>query len=99
MKLDTKDIVNKLKPTLAWLKKHRIVIAIISVLFLYSFMVIEINALNRREPSEDAINEKLQTIKRPRIDDATIKKIEQLQDNNVDVEALFKTARENPFQE
>ncbi len=99
MKLDTKDIVNKLKPTLAWLKKHRIVIAIISVLFLYSFMVVEINALNRREPSEDAINEKLQTIKRPRIDDATIKKIEQLQDNNVDVEALFKTARENPFQE
>lgn len=99
MKLDTKDIVNRLKPILAWLKKHRIVIAIISVLFLYSFMVIEINALNRREPSEDAINEKLQTIKRPRIDDATIKKIEQLQDNNVDVEALFKTARENPFQE
>lgn len=99
MKIDIKIITSKIKTILSWLKQHRTVIAVVLVLILYSAMVIEINALSRREPSEDAVSEKLQTIKRPRIDDATIKKIEQLEDNNVDVKALFKDARDNPFQE
>ncbi|MDQ5885984.1 MAG: hypothetical protein QG628_381 [Patescibacteria group bacterium] len=99
MSTDIKDIVTKIKPALGWLKKHSTVVGIVLVLCLYGWIVIEINSLSRREPSEDAINEKLQTIKRPRIDQKTIDKIEQLQDNNVQVEALFKSARENPFQE
>ena len=99
MNIDLKDFPNKIKPVIAWVKRHRTVIAVILVLLLYTVMVLKINTLSRREPTDDEVTEKLQTIKRPRIDDATIKKIEQLQDNNVDVETLFKDARENPFQE
>ena len=99
MNIDLKDFPNKIKPVIAWVKRHRTVIAVILVLLLYTVMVLKINTLSRREPTDDEVTEKLQTIKRPRIDDATIKKIEQLQDNNVDVETQFKDARENPFQE
>jgi hypothetical protein len=99
MSTDIKDITKKIKPVLNWVKQHRVVIGILLVLVLYGWIVVGINSLSRREPSEDAINEKLLTIKRPRIDQATIDKIEKLQDNNVEVQTLFKTARENPFQE
>ncbi len=99
MNIDLKDFPSKIKPVVAWVKRHRAVIAVILVLLLYTAMVLKINALSRREPTDDEVTEKLQTIKRPIIDDATIMKIEQLKETNVDVETLFKEARENPFQE
>lgn len=89
----------KIKPVLAWLKRHRTFIGILAVLLIYGWLVFQINTMTRREPTQDAIDEKLQTIKRPRIDQKTIDKIQSLQDTNVDVQTLFKSARDNPFQE
>jgi dephospho-CoA kinase len=69
------------------------------VLLAYTFLVLRINSLSKAGPSEDAITEKLQSVKLPKIDKAIIDKIQQLQDNSVDVQTLFKNARDNPFQE
>lgn len=99
MNIDTKDLKPKITAAIQWLKKHRIIVGIVAVVLLYGWLVLQINLLNRREPSDEAITERLQTIKRPRIDQATIDKIQKLQDNNVDVKTLFKQARDNPFQE
>lgn len=99
MSTDIKDISSKLKPTIEWLKKHHTVVGIVIVLVLYGWIIFQINTLNRREPTENEVDAKSQTIKRPRISQETINKIEQLQDNNIDIQTLFKSARENPFQE
>lgn len=99
MNIDVKDLKAKAKHTAQWIFRHRVIVTIVSIVLLYSWLVLQINLLNRREPSDEAVAEKLQTVKRPRIDQQTIDKIQSLQDNNVDVRTLFKQARDNPFQE
>lgn len=99
MNIDIKDIKPKLIKTYKWIRVHVILLSVLLVVLLYGWLVLQINLLNRREPSEDTVTERLQTIKRPRIDQQTIDRLEQLQDTNVDVKALFKQARDNPFQE
>lgn len=99
MNIQLNTIQAKSKSALTWLRSHMIFVGILSVVFLYGWLVLQINLLNRREPSDDAVAEKLLTIKRPKIDQDTVNRIQQLQDNNVDVKALFKQARDNPFQE
>ena len=69
------------------------------MLFTYSFIVLRINLLNRSEPTDDAVSEKLQSVQRPKIEPELLKKIQNLQDQNVEVQSLFKQARDNPFSE
>jgi len=66
---------------------------------VYSFIVFRINSLITAEPTDEQIIEKLQTVQRPKIDQVSIDKINQLSDNSVEVKAIFKEARQNPFQE
>ena len=68
------------------------------VLCIYSFLVFKIGALSQAEPSEADIAQQ-NTVKRLRLDQDSISKIEQLEDQNVGVQSLFNTARDNPFQE
>ncbi len=74
-------------------------ILILILLGMYSFLVLRINSLTRGEPSDDAVKEKLQTVSRPKIDKTAVDKIQRLQDNSVQVQSLFQTARDNPFHE
>ncbi len=69
------------------------------VLSLYSFLVWQIGALSRAEPTDDQVAEQLKTAPRPKINQETLDKVQQLSDQNVAVESLFKSARDNPFQE
>lgn len=99
MNIKPKDIVNKIKPLAIAVKKHRIVIGIICIIVLYGWLVFQINVLSGQEPTDEYVNAKLQKVKRPIIDEEIVKKIENLQDENIEVQAIFKQARENPFQE
>lgn len=99
MKLDTQTLKPRLMQALRWLEHHVVIVSIVTVVLLYSGLVLQINLLNRREPSEDAVTEKLQTIKRLKINQGVIDQLKQLEDNSSDVQALFKQARDNPFQE
>lgn len=69
------------------------------MLIIFGFLVLRINQYSNQEPSEDAINEKLEKVNRPKINDELIDKISQLQDQNVEVKSLFEAARNNPFSE
>lgn len=69
------------------------------VLGLIGFLVFRINQLATAEPSEALIEEKLQTVARPKLDQTVINRIQQLQDQNVEVRSLFDQARNNPFNE
>ena len=97
--LNLDGIFGKLSSVKNIFTKYLTLIFIVILLGMYSLLVFRINVLVSVEPTEDAINEKLQTVQRPKIDQSAVARIRQLQDNSVDVQALFKEARDNPFQE
>ncbi len=99
MKIETKNIVAKLQSYLPKLKKYVTFIFVITVLFIFSFFVFRINQISRAEPTDQEIEDKLQTVRRPKIDQALLDKIEKLQSQNIEVRSLFDTARNNPFSE
>lgn len=99
MKIELQELKPKLKIVLRWIEGHIIIVSIVAVVLLYSGLVLRINLLNRREPTDTAVTEKLQTIKRLKIDQRVVDQIKQLEDNSSEVRALFKQARDNPFQE
>lgn len=99
MNIEVKDIVAKIGPLLDGLKKYLVFIFLLTVLVIYSFLVFHINTLAQQEPDESAVTERLKTVQRPKIDQDALDKIQQLEDQNVQVKTLFQTARDNPFTE
>lgn len=97
--LNLKANLKKLINFFRGLKRYEVFLFIIFFALLYGFLIFRINRLSSMEPSDDAVSEKLQTVKRPKIDQASIDKIQQLQDQNVEVKSLFDQARSNPFAE
>lgn len=97
--LELKDIPAKLAPLGAALKRYVALIFILAFLGIYGFLVVQINVLSQAEPDEDAVTERLSRVHQPKIDENVIEKIKQLQGQNVEVESLFKQARDNPFTE
>lgn len=97
--IDIKQLPELLRSTFGKFLKHAKFIFIIMVILLNGFLVFEINRLINKEPTEEQVTAQLETIKRPKIDQDTINKIEQLEDQNVGVRSLFKQARDNPFQD
>ena len=99
MKLDFKDLPSKFTPVLNFLKRYAVFISIIVVLSIAVFFVFRINQYSRMEPSDQAVEDKLQTVQRPKVDQSVLNKIQELKDQNVQVQTLFDQARNNPFNE
>ena len=99
MKLNITSILSKISSFFKVLRRFAALIFILAAVFTYSFMVWRIRLLANREPSEDAVTTAVAQVKRPKIDQKAVNKIQQLQDTNVQVKALFKQARDNPFQD
>lgn len=98
-KLPINNILKAIKHLAVWSKRHVVIIVFLCAAILYTGLILHINNLNQREPTDDAVTEKLQTIKRPKVDQSIVDKLQNLQDNSTDVQSLFKAARDNPFQE
>ncbi len=99
MKLDLKQIPNKLAPVLQMIRGYGSFIIVIVVLGMFGFIVLRIRSYATVQPSQAEVDQKLQDLKRTHIDEEAIKKIQELESTNVDVKALFDDARDNPFQE
>lgn len=99
MKLDTKNLQKLLLKYASLLKKYAVFIFILVGLGVFGFLVLRIRTLASKEPSETAITEKTDQSRPINIDQSAVKKVEQLQDTNVEVKALFEQSRDNPFQE
>lgn len=99
MKESLAKITVKFAPLIDKLRRYKTLVFFVALLMVFGFLVLSINSLNNQEPSTAAIAQELQAVSRPRIDQAAIDKIEQLQDNSVEVQSLFKNSRKNPFQE
>lgn len=99
MNIELKDLPRKLMPLLDTARKYLKIGYFVFMLLVFSFLVFQINRFASVEPNEDQVDEKLQTVQRPHIDQSSIDKIQQLQDQNVQVQSLFQDARDNPFSE
>ncbi len=93
------DVPAKLSPLIRGARQYVVVIFVIVVSVLYAFLIVRTNQLAQSEPSDEAVTEKLKATPRPKIDQATANKLEQLEDQNVQVKTLFNNARSNPFSE
>ncbi|MDB5163512.1 MAG: hypothetical protein JWS12_129 [Candidatus Saccharibacteria bacterium] len=93
------QLLTKFKSTAIFFRKYATFMAFVIIILGYSFMVWRINVFTSKEPADADVQNKLAGTKRPVIDQKTVDKIQQLQGNNVQVQTLFKQARDNPFQE
>ena len=98
MKLDIKPLLLELRPLINFLKKDSVGIFLAIVAIIFGFLIWRIGNLAGAEPSQDALAEKLTSVIRPKIDPASIKKIEDLQAQNINIQSFFSD-RSNPFQE
>lgn len=100
IELSTENLSVFGRATLSKLKRFAPTLSIIGVVAVYVFLVLQISQASQEVASDDATKVQTDaTIKRLRIDEEAIGKIQQLEDQNVGVQSLFKDARENPFQD
>lgn len=98
MKIEIKPLLKKVQPLINFLKKDSVAIFLVIVAVIFGFLIWRIGSLAGAEPKQDAIDEKLLSVVRPKIDQDSINKIKALQAQNVDIQSYF-VDRNNPFQE
>lgn len=94
-----KEIPKHLKRYARKAQRYAVVVFIVTVVSVYGFLVFQISQASQAEPGPEIVTQQLNSVKRLRIDQQSINKIQQLQDQSVGVQSLFQAARENPFQE
>ena len=97
--MNNSKLAEKLQNDLRRAARFRLLSFIVVVTLLYGFIVWRINALYNAPVTSSALDSAQKATPRPHIDQATVDKITQLQDNNVNAQALFDQARQNPFHE
>lgn len=99
MKLDIKSSLAKITPILNKIKEYSSFAFVLIALAVFAFLVLRIRTLVTAEPSQSAIDERLLVSQPVRIDPEAIERVEKLEESNIEVKALFKQARDNPFEE
>lgn len=93
------QLSNIINPVVAFLKRYVTLIFIITLCVVYGFLAYRINTLTNADPTAEAVAEKLDAVTRPRIDQNAIDKMLELEEENIEIKALFDEARKNPFTE
>lgn len=81
------------------LNRYKVFIFLIVVAGVYGYILLQINSLSNAQPSADQVSAQASPIKSAHVDKTVVSQLQRLQDNSVSVQALFDTARNNPFQE
>lgn len=96
MKLKT--YISKLIPVKEFIVHHVVILFIVGIFAVFSFMTISIARFSDRSPSQLQIDEKKLSVRVVKLDEASINKIKELQDQNISIESLFNNGRANPFE-
>ncbi len=99
MKLSTDSLLASIRPYLAYLQRYKVLIFVVSVLGVYVLLVNHIGELIQNEPSQTQIDSKLSPVNKLTVDQDAIKRITDLEEQNVEVQTLFNEARQSPFTE
>ncbi len=81
------------------LKGYAVLIFFVALIGIYGFLVYQINVLTSTEPDEDMVTERLQGVRRPKVDEKAVEALQQLEASNIEVQTIFQQARDNPFGE
>ena len=96
-KKSLKELLRQALDLLVRLRRYSMIAFIVFISLIYGFLMLRINNLSSAEPTDTAITEQVKAAKVPRIDEDVVKQLQSLQDNSVNVQALFEEARSNPF--
>lgn len=99
MKTSTVSPKDKLASLLRKLRRYSVPLFLLFLLAIYGFLALRVIMLDQVQPDPSDVTAKLKTAGVPHIDQDVLNKIQQLQDNSVQVQTLFDKARSNPFQE
>jgi hypothetical protein len=94
-----KNILLPLQKILGTFRQYIVILCIVIFGVMYGFLIYTSGKLASQTPSESKINEKFQGASRPKLDEAVADQLLELEDQNIEVKALFDEARENPFAE
>lgn len=100
MKLDltSNPLFEKVLIVFGWTRRFSLIIFLLFIACVYGFVIVRINVLNNAQPSPDAVSSQVKADRIPHIDQSVVRQLQALQDNSVNVQALFNQARNNPFQ-
>lgn len=96
MKLDT--ILTKLAPVKDFIVRYAVIIFVLSIVAVFAYMTLNIAHFANLDPSASQIDERTSSLTAVKLDEKSITKIKQLQDQNINIESLFDNGRANPFQ-
>lgn len=99
MKFQLAQLKAKFKKVMPLVNKHAAFAATTAVLIIYLLVVWHISSLATAEPSVDQTTTADASSVVPKVDSKAIQQIQSLEQNSVQVQALFNAARNNPFHE
>lgn len=99
MNIDKDLLTTKLQKVLAFGQQHFAVIVIGLFGILYGYIILQISTIANSTPDETQVTEQIKAVPHPKINKETAETIENLQEQNVNVQAIFNEARDNPFSE
>lgn len=99
MKLDKSYLLDKTALLAAFIRRFRFIIVFAIFSLMYGYIMIQVNAINAREPSDKQISDKATAAPRTKIDPKLADKITSLEEENIDIKTIFNKTRKNPFAE
>jgi len=96
MKLDS--LIIKLLPVKTFIVRYAVVIFVVSVVGIFIYMTLSIARYANLEPTSSQAEDRKASLTAVRLDEKSITKIKELQDQNISIESLFDNGRANPFQ-
>lgn len=99
MNINKSSLFVKLQPIISLSRRHAVLLGIMAFAVVYGYIIVRVSSLANTTPSETEVTQKVEAVPHPKIDKETASKIENLEDQNINVQAIFKEARENPFSE
>lgn len=93
------DFTNLLESFVSFLKRYTLLVVFLCFSAVYGFLAYRINTLTQAEPTDEAVAERLKTVGRTKVDKDAVAKMRQLEEENIEIQALFDSARKNPFTE
>lgn len=95
--LDLSSLKNTLNAIKNSIVKYRVSLFVIIVASVFGILIMGISNKAATEPTEQQINEAINSVKVVEVDDEAIRVVQQLQDNNIYITTLFDPGRVDPF--
>lgn len=83
-----------------FLRQHSLVICVALFAVLAGYLLVLTNQITNRQPNQTDVDTQLNSVAKPKkISDTTVNTMKNLEESNVEVKAIFDSARQNPFSE